>query len=156
MCSLIPALNALSKSLGLRTSMECSFIPRTCAAPWTSFNSTSLEASPGSRSTAMRDAFGNVSLSSSSRLPAKSEEIAVSLVIFPPGRARLAINPLPTGSRTLVITIGIVLVACWAARVTPFPPAATIISTLRRANSAARSGNRSIFPSANRYSMAMF
>ncbi len=31
----------------------------------------------------MRDTFGNVSLTSSSRLPAKSEEIAVSPVIFP-------------------------------------------------------------------------
>jgi len=37
--------------------------------------------------------------------------------MFPPGRARLATNPRPTGSPTVVVTIGIVPMACLAARV---------------------------------------
>src|SRR5207247_738834 len=35
--------------------------------------------------------------------------------MFPPGRARLAAKPLPTGSPTLAKTIGIVRVALWSA-----------------------------------------
>src|SRR5437773_9122651 len=51
--------------------------------------------------------------------------------------------------------IGMVLVACLAARV-GVGPAVMMQSTLRRASSAASSGSRSTFPSADRYSMAMF
>ena len=54
------------------------------------------------------------------------------------------------------ITMGIVLVAFLAARIILSPPAAKMISTLRRTSSAASSGRRSSFPSAYRYSMAMF
>jgi hypothetical protein len=62
--------------------------------------------------------------------------------MFPPGRARLATRPLPTGSPALAKTIGIVVVACLAASGARVP-AATITSTLRRTNSAASSGRRS-------------
>ena len=41
--------------------------------------------------------------------------------MFPPGRARLATNPLPTGSVSCVITMGIVVVASLAARVAVGP-----------------------------------
>lgn len=51
--------------------------------------------------------------------------------MFPPGRARLAIKPFPTGSLSRVITMGIVEVAALAARVAPKPPE-TMMSTLRR------------------------
>ena len=59
--------------------------------------------------------------------------------MFPPGRARLATNPLPTGSLSNVMTMGIVLVASLAARVSA-GPAVTMTSTLRRTSSAARCG----------------
>src|SRR5262249_3558581 len=75
--------------------------------------------------------------------------------MLPPGRARLGTNARPTGSPTVVMMIGIVLVACSAARV-GVSPAVTIQSTLRRTSSAASPGRRSGFPSADRYSMAMF
>src|SRR5262249_26495811 len=69
-------------------------------------------------------------------------------VTFPPGRARLAMSPVPTGSRTKIMTRGIVSVAFLAA-VAPCAPAdATIRSTLSRTSSAARSGSRSTRPSA--------
>ena len=64
---------------------------------------------------ATRESFGIVSLSNSSRLPDKSGETVLSPVMFPPGRARLATNPRPTGSPTVVVTIRMVLVACLAA-----------------------------------------
>src|SRR2546422_2250073 len=136
--------------------MACRFTPKTFAGAWIPFSSTILEGSSGSSSTAMRDTLGNVSLSSSSRLPAKSSVSAASPVMFAPGRAKLAINPLPTGSVTLVMTMGIVLVACWVALAVPYPPAETMISTLSRTSSAASAGRRSRFPSAYRYSMTMF
>jgi hypothetical protein len=40
----------------------------------------------------------------------------VTPVMLPPGRARLAIKPIPTGSETAVITTGIDDVARWTAR----------------------------------------
>ena len=42
-------------------------------------------------------------------------------MIFPPGRARLATNPFPTGSVSCAITMGIVRVASSAGRVTAAP-----------------------------------
>ena len=56
--------------------------------------------------------------------------------MFPPGRARLATNPLPTGSLSCAMTMGIVAVASLAARVS-VEPAVTMTSTLRRTSSAA-------------------
>src|SRR4029450_13194659 len=58
------------------------------------------------------------------------------------------------GSAVPVITIGIVRVACWAARIA-VGPAATTTSTGSRTKSAANSGSRSGFPSAHRHSIAM-
>ena len=65
-------------------------------------------------------------------------------VMFPPGRARLATNPLPTGSLSCAMTMGIVAVASLAARVA-VGPAVTMTSTLRRTSSAASAGRRSSF-----------
>ena len=75
--------------------------------------------------------------------------------MLPPGRARLATNPLPTGSVSVAMTMGTVVVASLAARVT-VGPVVTIKSTLRRTSSAASAARRSNFPSAYRYSMTMF
>ena len=37
--------------------------------------------------------------------------------MFPPGRAKLSTSPVATGSTVVTMTIGIVLVACFAARI---------------------------------------
>ena len=74
---------------------------------------------------------------------------------LPPGRARLATRPAPTGSPAFVITMGMVVVALFAANAGGVP-VTTIRSTLRRTKSAASSGRRSAFASANRYSMVIF
>ncbi len=77
------------------------------------------------------------------------------LAKFPAGRARLATNPLPTGSLSCAMTIGMVEVASLSARVAG-GALVMMTSTLRRASSAASAGRRSSFPSANRHSMTMF
>jgi len=67
-------------------------------------------------------------------------------VMFPPGRARLATNPLRTGSGSAAITIGIVAVASRAAPMVR--PRATMTFTGMRTSSAASADKRSRFPSA--------
>src|SRR5262245_33250489 len=69
-----------------------------------------------------------ISFKSSSRFPLSSGARVASPVIFPPGRARLATNPLPTGSLSCAMTMGIVTVASLAARVDG-GPFATMMST---------------------------
>src|SRR5512132_804541 len=54
---------------------------------------------------------GATSLSTSSILPPMENSPSVKPVMLPPGRVRLATNPLPTGSNTCVNTIGMLLVA---------------------------------------------
>ena len=66
---------------------------------------------------------------------------------LPPGRARLATKPEPTGSPAFAITMGMVVVALLAANAGG-SPVITIRSTLRRTKSAASSGSRSAFSSA--------
>jgi hypothetical protein len=105
--------------------------------------------------TALRETPGSASLSSSTRLGTSSGPRKVNPVIFPPGRARLATSPSPTGSPMTGVTMGTVVVACCAARAAGVFPA-TMRSTLRRTSSVARVGNRSSFPSAARYSMTIF
>ena len=80
-------------------------------------------------------ARGRVSLSSSSRFPFSSVLRSASPVILPPGREKLATIPVSTGSLSLVITMGIVLVAALAAPVSVEPPV-TMTSTFSRTNSA--------------------
>src|SRR5215471_5554037 len=93
--------------------------------------------------TATREALGTASLSSSRYFPTISGPAPnATPVTLPPGRARLATIPTPTGSKTYTITMGIVLVAClaaWAATGLP----ATMRSTLRLTSSVAREGKRS-------------
>jgi len=73
--------------------------------------------------------------------------------MLPPGRARLATNRLPTGSKARIMTMGIVFVTLCAATIEGLSDA-TITSTLSRTSSAARSGNRSVLPPDGRHSMA--
>ena len=104
-----------------------------------------------------RDAFradGSTSRMSSMLLPASSAVAADSPVMLPPGRARLAISPVPSGSPAGAITIGISVVARLAA-CTAGVSEATIMSTLRSTSSAASCGSRARVPSAVRSSSAM-
>src|SRR5262245_14282271 len=73
---------------------------------------------------ATRRIAGTVSLSSSSCLATISRPALPDIpVTFPPGRARLAMSPVPTGSRTVIMTMGIVSVAFLAAVTqAPFSP----------------------------------
>ena len=68
---------------------------------------------------------------------------------LPPGRARLATRPLPTGSGAIAKTMGMTAVACF--NVGTASPDVTMTSTFSRANSAAISATRSGRPSAQRY-----
>jgi len=63
-------------------------------------------------------------------------------VMFPPGRARLATRPTPTGSPTATMTMGIELVSCLTARVTCVP-GVTMTSTFSRTRLRAISRTRS-------------
>ncbi len=109
----------------------------------------------GLKRTPIRCARGKISFSSSSRFALSSGLKMLDPVIFPPGRARLATKPNATGSPLVTMTIGIVVVAFLAARIAG-DPAVSMTSTLRRTNSAANSGSRSNFPSAQRDSMTRF
>ena len=110
---------------------------------------------PGPRRNPTRASLGSASLSTSGLLLFSSLVRLENPVTLPPGRARLATRPAPTGSGTFVITMGMVVVALFAANAGGVD-VATIISTLRRTKSAASSGRRSSFCSANRYSMVRF
>jgi hypothetical protein len=63
-------------------------------------------------------------------------------VTLPPGRARLATSPEPTGSTAIANAIGMVEVACFTAWIAVSTVRMT--STLRRTNSAAISAARSL------------
>src|SRR5262245_11033741 len=73
----------------------------------------------------------------------------------PPGRARLAMRPRPTGSPTNVKTIGVWAVAFLAAGAAS-APWVTRTSTFSPTSSAARVGSLSFFPAADRHSMRRF
>src|SRR5438132_6034060 len=77
---------------------------------------------------------GTTSRKSSSRLGAASLCWIDKPVMFPPGRARLATRPAPTGSPTDAKTIGMTVVARLAAA-TAAVPWVMVTSTLRRTNS---------------------
>src|SRR5215475_8703118 len=81
--------------------------------------------------------------SSSSCFGDVSSDEPASPVVFPPGCAKLATKPLPTGSVAYAMTMGIVLVACCSGRMAADNPV-TMMSTFKRTSSAATSGNRSI------------
>ena len=110
---------------------------------------------PDGRRSPTRASLGTASLSISSLLVSSSNDKLDNPVTLPPGRARLATRPSPTGSPAFAITMGMVVVAFFAANAGG-PAVTTIRSTLRRTKSAASSGRRSDFCSANRYSMVKF
>jgi hypothetical protein len=91
----------------------------------------------------MSVAAGSSSCSSSSRFGASSTFRMLTPVILPPGRLRLATSPTSTGSAPIVKTIGIAVVAAFAASADGIPPVVTITAACRRTRSAAIAGNRS-------------
>src|SRR5262249_45752061 len=99
-----------------------------------------------------RGPVGMISFTTASRLPLSSSEKLLKPVMFPPGWAKLATNPVLTGSDTRAITMGIVEVARFAAR-DAWVLMATITSTLRRTSSSARSRSGSLLAPANRHSI---
>src|SRR5262249_10484133 len=102
----------------------------------------------GSASTPIRLACGTSSWSKASRLASSSPAKMLTPVTFPPGRAMLAANALPTMSSASP-TIGIVEVARCAARIAGSPNT-MITSTGRATRSAASPGKRSSRRSAHR------
>src|SRR6516165_9050151 len=107
-----------------------------------SLNSPSYAGRFGLTSTPITLAFGKRPCSSSSRLASSSEVSPPVPVMFPPGRLRLVTRPLLTGSAAIVKTIGMVLVAAFAASAETGPPPATRTSTGRRTSSAASADDR--------------
>src|SRR5262244_4574090 len=87
--------------------------------------------------------------------PSNSSEMVVRPVTFPPGCERLATSPVRIGSDTLVTTIGIVLVAFFAARAADVL-IAKITSTLDPTISPARIVGRSTESSPNFQRIARF
>ena len=62
------------------------------------------------------------SVSSPSLFSMRSELSAVTPVMLPPGRGRLATKPSATGSTPTIMTMGLLLVARLAARIAGVPP----------------------------------
>ncbi len=138
---------AASISFEPRKSKYCVCKPKAVAACSVSLVACAFPGISKVPRTATRERFGRTSFRSSTRLPLNSRARLDNPVTFPPGRARLATNLLPTGSASLVITIGMTSVAFLAGAVTD-GPAVTMTSTFRRTSSLARAGRRSNFPSA--------
>src|SRR5271163_5022052 len=113
------------------------------AAPRTSaiIELTTVASSLGSTSTATRVAPGRRSRSSPSRFDPISAVMEVTPVMLPPGWSRLETRPVATGSAPKTKTIGIVVVAVFAARIAGTLPDATRTATPRSTRSLAQSGS---------------
>jgi hypothetical protein len=75
---------------------------------------------------------------------------------LPLGRLRLATRPIWTGSEPVVNTIGMVVVAAFAARAADVPATAAMTATRRLTRSAANSGSWALSFCAHRYSIVRF
>src|SRR5215472_12472142 len=106
------------------------------ATAWITPNRATPEGVAASRRTATRLMPGAISLRSSSHFPLVPYSNEVKPVALPPGRARLATNPAPTGSATIANTIGMVRVT-WSNGPTVEAPGDTMTSGARAANSVA-------------------
>ena len=95
---------------------------------------------------------GAISFNNSSHFPLRPYSKFVNPVVFPPGRARLATKPEPTGSTTATNTIGAERVACCNAT-TATLLLARMTSGASPTNSAAYPRKRSVSPSAQRVSI---
>ena len=98
---------ALSTSLVVPTSDARIPIFMPLAAACTLFSSAAWPEFPGFRMTTTFDSFGTIAASISRCFWLRSMAMAERPVTLPPGWARLAARPLPTGSMAAAITIGI-------------------------------------------------
>src|SRR5262249_826717 len=126
--------------------------PNDGAAVWIAANPPDPAGTKGSRTTATRFTPGATSLSSSSNLAPQLNSVEVKPVALPPGRARLATKPLPTGSIVFANTMGMVRLACCNAA-TMDPAVATITSGDDATSSVAYLRKRSGSPAPQRYSI---
>ncbi len=94
---------------------------------------------------ATRARLGTISASSAICLALSSGTCVDNPVTLPPGRARLATTPEPTGSLSCPMTMGISLVAFIAGRVADEPPE-TITLAGNATSSAASAGMRARTP----------
>ena len=106
-----------------------------------------------SRSTAARFSPGATCLSSSSHFPLMPNSNRVNPVALPPGRARLATNPAPTGSLAFTNTMGTWRVACNSGVSGEFP-LTTMASGASATSSAARRRKNSPSPGPTRCSIS--
>src|SRR2546429_257091 len=104
------AVTARSISPASRTSTGLSSTCNDGATAWMAAN-WPIPTATGSRRTAARITRGAISLSNSSHFPLRPYSDNVKPVVLPPGCAKLATRPPPTGSVTFVNTIGTVRVA---------------------------------------------
>ena len=84
---------------------------------------------------------------SRSRFAVNSPTAKLTPVRLPPGRARLATRPSLVGSSPTTKTMGVVVLAAFAANAAVAPPFVAITATRRRTSSAASTGSRSNSPS---------
>jgi hypothetical protein len=75
-----------------------------------------VKGSAGLARAATRRVEGSISRNNSTLFPAVSAAMLEKPVMLPPGRAKLVTSPTAIGSATAAITIGMVVVACFAAR----------------------------------------
>jgi hypothetical protein len=129
--------------------------PSVRAVAITSAISSTAPGPPALAMIANRARPGTISRNNSSRLLTVSVCWTDRPVTLPPGRDRLATRPVPTGSVCKANTMGMTVVACFAAMTGP-PDHVIMTSTLSRTKSAAISAKRSVRPSAQRYSIATF
>src|SRR6516164_1384642 len=121
------------------------------AAVWIAAKPPDPADTKGSRRTATRVTPGATSLSSSSNFAFRLNSYEVKPVALPPGRARLATKPPPTGSIVVTNTIGTVRLACCKA-LTIELAVARMTSGANATNSVAYLRYRSVSPAPQRVS----
>src|SRR5215470_9006389 len=97
--------------------------------------------------TPIRDVPGTISCRTPRRFASNDVLSKLTPVILPSGRLSLVTRPAPSGSAALIKTIGIVVVAAFAAFAGSMPPTATITATLRSIKSVTTPDSRSDWPS---------
>ena len=146
-CSRAKVLKAGPISSTVLTSTVAKLIPNFAAVASASPRCTMLKGLLGLARMPILVALGTRSRVSSSCFPVNPDRYCKVPVILVPGRASLFTNPMPTGSTMLTPTIGMLAVACFAARAAG-EVALTITSGLSQTISSASNGSRARSPSA--------
>src|SRR5262245_42194638 len=110
------AAKAPSNALASRTSRSCVCNPNPWAASCASRTMRVWAGLADVHRSATRESPGIASVSTWTVLPCTPIGALATPVMLPPGRAWLAARPCATGSAAAPMTMGIVLVACWAAQ----------------------------------------